>query len=245
MTRYLAPLIAILFSAQGALADTVSFTDPQGDDTGPGSYIYPSNPVFQPGAFDLRRFSVTPEGDRLRLDFVVAAPLQNAWDMAGGFDVQMFFVFIDTGPGGHTAGLPGLNIAFADDHAWDKAIVVSPQPYDRVVAEIGKAGVLEPDVIAAQDVTGSGNTVTAYIPATAIAGSPGDWAYQVIVQSNEGFPEATDLLTRRVNAFEEEYRFGGGDDGNCDPHVIDILGPHDQLAYDCGVGFATLRMLRP
>ena len=43
------------------------------------------------------------------------------------------------------------------------------------------------------------------------------------MQSNEGFPARTDLLTRKVNEYEGQHRFGGGTDTDCDPHVMDLL----------------------
>ena len=43
------------------------------------------------------------------------------------------------------------------------------------------------------------------------------------MQSNEGFPAPTDLLTRKVNEYEGQHRFGGGTDSDCDPHVMDLL----------------------
>ena len=54
------------------------------------------------------------------------------------------------------------------------------------------------------------------------------------MQSNEGFPGDTDLLTRKVNEYEGQHRFGGGTDFDCDPHVMDMLGDQAQLAdYKC------------
>ncbi len=60
------------------------------------------------------------------------------------------------------------------------------------------------------------------------------------MQSNEGFPAATDLLTRKVNEYEGQHRWGGGNDGDCDPHVMDVLEAADakqadMLAYTCGL----------
>jgi hypothetical protein len=51
------------------------------------------------------------------------------------------------------------------------------------------------------------------------------WGYQVVMQSNEGFPAKSDLLTRKVNEFEGQHRFGGGTDYDNDPHAIDIIVP--------------------
>ncbi len=234
---------ALLWS-HAATAQSVTFVDPKGDDYGAGTLIYPTNPVFRPGVFDLLAFKATPQGDRMHLEFEMAASVQNEWNMAGGFDVQMFFVFIDTGPGGHRVGLPGLNVTFAESGGWEHAIVVSPQPFDRVVSEIPKAGEVASDVLPAEGVSAEGHTISAYVSLENLADDqPTDWAFQVLVQSNEGFPQDNDLLTRRVNEFEGEYRFGGGHDSDCDPHVVDILGPHDQLDYSCGTSLATLEMV--
>ena len=81
------------------------------------------------------------------------------------------------------------------------------------------------------------------------------------MQSNEGFPDKADLLTRKVNEFEGQHRFGGGNDGDCDPHAVDVLagkGTGDKseiedqkkmLAYECNADgtskrAATLSMIR-
>jgi hypothetical protein len=81
------------------------------------------------------------------------------------------------------------------------------------------------------------------------------------MQSNEGFPDKADLLSRKVNEFEGQHRFGGGNDSDCDPHVMDLLAPkgegkpeeaqgqYDMLKYECGadgssVKRATLVMVR-
>jgi hypothetical protein len=75
----------------------------------------------------------------------------------------------------------------------------------------------------------------------------------VVVQSNDGFPDKAGVLTRKVDEVEGQHRFGGGDDGDCDPHVIDVLGDAEQqkimLSYECGSDGApkkkaTLTMVR-
>ena len=85
-------------------------------------------------------------------------------------------------------------------------------------------------------------------------GNVESWGYQVVMQSNEGFPAAGDFLTRKVNEYEGQHRFGGGNDGDCDPHVLDVLdGPDakqsEMLAYTCGpdgkaTKMATLKMVK-
>ena len=84
-------------------------------------------------------------------------------------------------------------------------------------------------------VKGSRSTISCSVETgDLLKGDPAKWGFQVLVQSNEGFPSGTDLLTRKVNEFEGQHRFGGGTDYDCDPHVVDILGDNAALGgYEC------------
>jgi hypothetical protein len=62
------------------------------------------------------------------------------------------------------------------------------------------------------------------VPRSAFGDSdPARWGVQAVMQSNEGYPAGHEILTRLVNEFEGPHRFGGGRDGSCDPHIMDIL----------------------
>jgi carbohydrate-binding DOMON domain-containing protein len=228
-------LAAGLLIAGPALA--VTFDDPTGDDNGPGTYVYPTDAVYTPGSFDLTKLEVTTKGNNVDIAVSVNANLDDPWRMGTGFAVQMVFVFIKTGDGGHTEGLPGLNIQFAEDAAWNKVVILSPQGFSRVNQEVeAKASALADDIVIPRRVRGSGRTISASVKLADLGGGdPETWGYQVVMQSNEGFPADTDLLTRKVNEFEGQHRFGGGSDYDCDPHVMDVLGDQAaQLAYECG-----------
>jgi hypothetical protein len=256
------PRIAVLtlaasLSAAPALAEKVSFKDPTGDDKGPGKYTYPTDPVYKPGSFDLTGFKLDQGGNKTDIEVQLKASLENPWKMADGFSVQEVFIFIDTdhkAGSGFTETPPGLNVSFAPEDAWDKVIIISPQGSSRVRAEANnKAGAMKGAVVVPTKVRASGNKITATVMNADLgAGDPSTWGYQVVMQSNEGFPADNDLLTRRVNEYEGQHRFGGGSDFNCDPHVIDVLAgqgkgdsseikaQYDMLAYECaGDGSAT------
>jgi carbohydrate-binding DOMON domain-containing protein len=250
------PRIALLtlaasLSAAPALAEKVSFKDPTGDDKGPGKYTYPTDPVYKPGSFDLTGFKLDKGGNKTDIEITVKASLENPWKMQDGFSVQEVFIFIDTdhkAGSGFTDSPPGLNVAFAPEDAWEKVIIISPQGSSRVRAEANnKAGAMKGAVVVPTKVRASGNKITATVMNSDLGdGNPETWGYQVVMQSNEGFPAENDLLTRRVNEYEGQHRFGGGTDSNCDPHVIDVLAgqgkgdssetkaQYDMLAYECG-----------
>jgi hypothetical protein len=78
------------------------------------------------------------------------------------------------------------------------------------------------DIVVPNITRGRGRTITGSVPLAELGGDGNvdGWSYQVVMQSNEGFPAATDFLTRKVNEYEGQHRFGGGNDGDCDPHTM-------------------------
>jgi carbohydrate-binding DOMON domain-containing protein len=250
MKKHLATLtLAASLLSVPALADNkVTFKDPTGDDFGPGTYKYPTDTVYKKGSFDLTEFTVEKTGKKLDFTVSLGANMEDPWRMGKGFATQMVFIFIDTDGkegSGHTEGVPGLNVQFSPAHAWDKLVILSPQEPARVKKEVEtKAASLKNDIIVPARTKGAGRKITGNVDAE-IAGDPSQWFYQVIVQSNEGFPAGNDLLTRKVNEYEGQHRFGGGNDGECDPHVIDLLAgsgkgedsekkaQQDMLKYEC------------
>ncbi len=263
-TRFaLAALLAL--GAFAARAQEVVFKDPVGDDNGPGKYVYPTDPVYKPGSFDLTQLRVKQVGDKVTFEVSVNANLENPWSMPdpANFSVQMAFIHIKTGKGGFTKGVPGTNVAFAPRDAWNKVVILSPQPTGRVKAEVrDKAPEMKDAVVVPAETTGKGRVISGTVDKKELGkGDIAKWGYQVLMQSNEGFPDKKDVLTRKVNEFEGQHRFGGGTDFDCDPHVIDVLAgkgagdkseveeQHRMLAYECNPDgtakkMATLKMVR-
>ena len=241
---------ALVLVAGSALAQTVTFKDPVGDDNGPGTYSYPTDAVYKRGSFDITGFQLKENGAKTDVSVTTNSSLEDPWSMGVSFAVQMVFVFIDKDGkegSGFTKVPPGLNFELAPSSAWDKLIILSPQQSARVKTEVEqKAAEMKGSIIIPSRTRGAGRTITGTIDTKDLGeGDPGTWGYQVVMQSNEGFPAGSDLLTRKVNEFEGQHRFGGGNDGDCDPHVMDLLAgdaagdkseidlQHKTLAYEC------------
>jgi len=258
-------LALLALTAVAARAQEVVFKDPVGDDNGPGKYVYPTDPVYKAGSFDLTELKVTQKGDKVTFAVSVNSDLEDPWAMPApaNFSVQMFLIHVQTGKGGVTRGLPGTNVQFAPEDAWNRLVILSPQPAGRVRSEVKqKAADLKDLVVVPAETVGKGRTVSGTVDLKDLGGGDvSKWGYQVLVQSNEGFPAKEDVLTRKVNEFEGQHRFGGGNDGDCDPHVIDLLAgkavgdkseveaQHQMLAYECNADgtpkkLATLKMVR-
>ncbi len=243
---------ALFALAAAASGQQVTFKDPTGDDKGPGNYKYPTDTVYKAGSFDLTQFTAKKNGDKVDFEVTLNSNLEDPWKMGQGFSVQMIMIFIDQDHkegSGFTEALPGLYLKFAPADAWDKAVILSPQGPARVHAEVNsKAAAMKDAVVVPERTKGSGRKIFASVPLKDLGGD-GDiakWGYQVVVQSNEGFPDAKEILTRRVNEYEGQHRFGGGSDGLCDPHVMDLLAgdakgekteadaQYAMLKYECG-----------
>jgi carbohydrate-binding DOMON domain-containing protein len=249
MNRKLSLILAMgLLLAGMASAQKVSFKDPTGDDNGPGNYTYPTDAVYKRGSFDMTGFDVEAKGGKVDFDVTLNSPLEDPWRMGGGFSVQMIFIFINNKEGGFTDGPPGTNIHFAPGSEWDHLVILSPQPPGTVKNEVQAKmpGDTQAAVHVPSRTKGAGRTISGTVGLDELGGGdPSQWGYQVAVQSNEGFPDKTDLLTRKVNEYEGQHRFGGGTDSDCDPHVMDVLAgagaggadeaqaQHDMLKYEC------------
>ena len=218
-----------VLAAGTVLAADLTLKDPTGDDFGPGGYSYPTDGVYKRGSFDMTSLQVKSNDTKVDFMLSVNSNLEDPWSMGNGFAVQMAFIYIDTTPSaGFTKGLPGQNVMFAEDSAWDKVVILSPQQPGRVKQEVdSKAGDLKAGCVVPNKTRGSGRTISASVDLAALGAASADdikgWGYQVVLQSNEGFPAETDLLTRKVNEYEGQHRFGGGNDGECDPHVMDVF----------------------
>ena len=231
MTRVMAAAALALVFGRSALADDIELKDPRGDDNGPGSYTYPTNSVYTKGSFDLTSVSIKDAGSSIEIKVTVGAKIEDPWSSKGwggnGFSLQMAFIFIDLdrkAGSGYQDGLPGLNVRFAEDSRWEKALIISPQGVGRLKSEISsKAAKFKNDIILPTSVRAQGTSIVAQFPKEALGVPQKSWGWQVLMQSNEGFPRKSDLLTRTVNEEKGEHRFGGGNDYDCDPHVIDML----------------------
>ncbi|MBX0321537.1 glycoside hydrolase family 97 catalytic domain-containing protein [Halomicroarcula sp. F13] len=101
-----------------------SFTDPSGDDYGPGGYVYPTNGAFQAGAFDLRSFSVYEDDSAYLFSFEVG----NLYDAFGGDFSPHYFVLYLSDPsreGGRTTELGDLNVTANFGSEWDYRVAAS------------------------------------------------------------------------------------------------------------------------
>ncbi len=201
--------------------------DPEGDDTGPGTYTYPTDAVFAPGNFDITNFQVGVDEENVVFRFTMRGPVDNPWDGTNGLSLQTFDIYIDSVPDeGAAAFLPGRNLAAAEGIGWEFAITV--EGWESKVFTPGDAGPVE---IAGpadfQVVTDPGQQkVTIRVPKSILGDAPETWRYAAMVMSQEGFPSGGVLRIRDVAPRAEQWRIGGAPGGATNhTRVIDYVWP--------------------
>ncbi|MGQ9477820.1 MAG: glucodextranase DOMON-like domain-containing protein [Candidatus Bipolaricaulia bacterium] len=115
-----------------------SFADPQGDDHGPGSYVYPTDPVFhqEPGIFDLLDYSIYDSGRNWLLVFSFTS-LPNPWNGPHGFSHPLLNLYLDVAPGGAVEAAEGgdaMQIRLHPSYPWDWFLRIAGWAYGRLLA---------------------------------------------------------------------------------------------------------------
>lgn len=222
-----------------------TYADPTGDDNGPGSYTYPGDSAFVPGAFDVTDLGVYQDADNVNVAVTIKGDVTNPW---GGnqISVQRFDLYISSGAsGGPVAALPGTNADLAS-------------PYSAVLTADGWSPAL---------VDASGNTlgpvtltaipeshqIVASVPRSALAGIDLSTAKYALTMMSHADPSSEGVGGIRPvydgaywastvgtdMSWIHDFRFGGGagewtgdnaahDTDTSDPNVLDILVPSGQ-----------------
>lgn len=227
-------------AAAPALDGKVIFekADLKGDDNGPGTYTYPTDRVFSAGAFDLTGFKILDAGSNYNFVFEIAIDFKNDWKNAGGWDVQMFDVYMNLGTGKFKHTVSGRHVKVAE--GWDIAMVVGPDKASRMSKEIADKNEdvfddvtptenLAKSVLIPDAVTVKGNTLIASIAKDKVGDLSKLNGVQAFVLGSEGYPNKEDTYNRVVNEFSAQWRIGGGSDYFGDPNVMDIIGENKAL----------------
>jgi hypothetical protein len=202
------------------------FTDPSGDDAGPGSYTYPTDAAFQDGAFDLRRFTVYES----ETAYLFAFEVENLYDAFGGaFSPHFFVVYLSDASidGGRRTQLDDLNPSVEFGSAWDYR--VSASGFGAAVVDDDGTSLGTPDRL----VDLPGNTAILSVPKESLPGLDLDSVAVAPVVGSEDFG-----AFRNVSENAGNFVFGGADPDAVDnaPSILDLVTPEgvsqsEALAY--------------
>lgn len=138
-------LLVLATSLAGAAERSlVKLIDPSGDDDGDGTLVYPVSGDIKRGSLDLRGLDISRDENGFWFTATFGDFIREMWWAPGGgknvsarnktnrlpfgFNLDIY-VDTDRKPGsGHLFTLPGRKARIDRRYAWEKAIIISPQP---------------------------------------------------------------------------------------------------------------------
>jgi glucoamylase len=160
----------------------LSAADPSGDDDGPGTYAYPTDAAFVPGAFDLLGMQVNQTTSDVYLQVKIRKLVST---FGSDFGAQMLDVYVrDPAAAGHSTApaFPQRNYAIAGADAWSERIeaegFASPVWQDASGASLGN-----PQLI----VDPPSGTATLVLPRSVFGTVGSGWVFTVALTGQDGF----------------------------------------------------------
>ena len=212
---------------EGGGSTVLDVTDPTGDDNGPGTYQYPTDPSFVAGSFDLTRFQVLSDGTfaYLRVTLRTLVPTFGAIDGA-----QLLDVYVHV-PGASVtstqAAFASRNYTIAQAGAWSQRVEVqgfaSPVWVNAAGTSVGTASALA---------VPTDRTITVALPEAQFGTPASGWGFSVVLTGQDGFSSD---LARAFTATPGAFTFGvcapGGTAPICSvdpatvPKAMDVITP--------------------
>jgi glucoamylase len=204
-----------------------SVTDPSGDDNGPGTYQYPTDSSFLPGAFDLLGFTVSETASKVYLQTHIA---NLGATFGSNFGAQLLDIYVQDPSATTTstaAPYASRNYTIAPADAWSEYL--EAQGFQSPVWQSAAGGSLgSPQFI----VDGTAGTATLVVPRATFGDVGPGWTFTLALTGQDGFSsDQARAFTQPAGA----YTFGvcpvGGPEPICSvdpstvPKVMDTITP--------------------
>ena len=206
----------------------LSVTDPTGDDSGPGTYQYPTSSSYSAGSWDLTGFQVITAGSEVYL----RTSLANLVPTFGSVDgAQLLDIYVHNPSATATstaAAFPTRNYTIAPSDAWSERLEVqgfaSPVWVDSSDGQVGT-----PTAVVASTVA---KTITIALPEAEFGTPTSGWTFTVAITGQNGFnADQAISFTTNPGAFTLGMCPVGGTEPICSlsptavPEVMDTITP--------------------
>jgi glucoamylase len=217
----------VTVSNEGGGSTVLDVTDPTGDDNGPGTFQYPTDPSFHAGAFDLTRFQVISDGTFAYLRATVRN-LDPTFGVTNGAQLLDVYVHVPGAAGTSTqAAFASRNYTIAPSEAWSQRVEVegfaAPVWANAAGNSVGTASAL-----AVQ----ADRTITIALPEAQFGSPASGWGFAVVLTGQDGFSSDR---ARGFTATAGSFSFGvcapGGTAAICSanpstmPKAMDVITP--------------------
>ncbi len=197
-------------------------SDPEGDDYGPGDYIYPRNLAFRPyeGLYDLLKFRVSGAEESLFFDLWIKQ-ISNPWNAPEGFIHPVIHIYIDTAAGGRTEPISeALGIRMAPQYGWEICLEGVGWESSRLVTVKADQTLESTDLVAAY--LPDQQLIRLIVPAAQVGRPQKSWRYYVLIGAYDGFGPG---FLREIRREPGDWHFGGATVDENAPRILDLLAP--------------------
>jgi glucoamylase len=178
-TGYAQATVVSDFVAGTTLLDVA---DPAGDDTGPGTYAYPTAADFHPGAFDIQRFQVIDAGASLFLRVQVRDLSPTFGSPLGAQLVDVFVRDPSKAVTSTAPPFPSRNYTIAPASAWSSRLEV--QGFAAPVFVDATGASLDGVSVSASAIS---RFITVIVPKAALGQPAPGWVFTVVLTGQDGF----------------------------------------------------------
>lgn len=255
-------LLALLVGhAWGAERLIATLVDPAGDDLGDGTLIYPEHGEFRRGTFDLRGLEISRDENGFWFVATFGDFIHEMWwtpwgsgDSPGlkrdhrlpfGFNLDLYIDLDRKAGSGQMFTLPGRKVRIDRRYAWERAIILSPQPMTargRLLAKLranfpgrpqGEAeATIDTTMYFAAKKRVHDKSIRFFVPREFVGDTDGqNWAVTAIVTMAAPVEDDDNLGVRQLAAeLTPDAPFSSDPDKVPSP-VIDMLLPSAELQY--------------
>jgi len=216
----------------------LNVADPSGDDSGPGTYQYPTASDFVPGSFDLTNFAVSQDGTNVYIQTTFRTLVPTFGSL---FGAQLLDIFVHNPTATSTSTNPPdpvFNYTIAPADAWSERIEAQGFASPLWFAPPNSSSAT-PSLGTPQFVTdATSRTATLIVPESTFGTVGSGWVFTVALTGQDGFSEGQ---ARQFTQSAGQYTFGvcpAGDtaEAYCTnpnspstvPKVMDTIAPSDQ-----------------
>ena len=228
---------ALVVPDLGLTTPILTVVDPEEDDYGPGSYLYPLDGVFSARSYDLAEFAVAEDDSNIIFRFSFYGPLNNAWGAGNGMGIHLLDMYVDAGEGGARKLLPGRKAAVPEGQEWDFAIAAEGWPQNRGLFAPPTTDSPQPVKFGSDEtlsITSDAgqHKITVRVPKDVLAEllgigledlEPRQWGYLAIVLSQDD-PGGI-WGARQVGKEAAQWLLGGAPEGTNHSSIIDVAYP--------------------
>ncbi|GEM_PF-284026 len=235
------------------------FSDPSGDDHGPGFYEYPNHSVFSPQEelLDLLSFYLEriADGEYYRFIFEFAR-ITDPWDSKYGFSHPLIHLYIDSEEGGSDELFrSGANVSLQEEHPWNKHLRISgwwvrlitpaDDPWD-MTRDLNIDAESSPWDVEEAQVETTNNRIKVDIPGDKIGELAGSWIYLLV----GGFDPFGEDYFRGLQNRPTNWSFQSTEEVDLDiaPRVIDYLateeGKQEKMLADFSTSYPEIKPVK-